>query len=220
MADTRIVNTSFWKDPYVVDLDPTEKLLFLYFLTNPRTNLAGVYEISVREAAFDTGIDKDMITKIMARFAVDNKMTYEKSWLILHNFLKHQRLNPSMIRNVEKILDDLPEWLKKSLTAIQKDGNRLGLKVYPQGQAVDRLGTGLKKNSLKESKVNKSKVNQKGAESNKFDRKNYAIGVRRDEELAEKAKQASGRKASSVKSGYEIAKERAQEIKDRKVNSK
>src|SRR5436309_789071 len=61
MATQRLVNTNFWKDTYIIDLDPTQKLLFLYFLTSPRTSLAGVYEISLREAAFDTGIDRDMV---------------------------------------------------------------------------------------------------------------------------------------------------------------
>jgi len=38
----RIVNTKFRGDSFSTSLAPTEKLLFLYLLTNPLTNLSGV----------------------------------------------------------------------------------------------------------------------------------------------------------------------------------
>ena len=40
----RYVNTRFWNDTYVSSLDPIEKLLFIYLLTNEHTNISGVYE--------------------------------------------------------------------------------------------------------------------------------------------------------------------------------
>lgn len=112
MATQRLVNTNFWKDTYVIDLDPVQKLLFLYFLTNPRTTLAGVYEISLREVAFDTGIDRDMVEKIVAKFCADGKMHYERGWLILRNFVKHQRLNPSIEKGIARAVAELPKWLQ------------------------------------------------------------------------------------------------------------
>ena len=56
-----MVNTKFWDDTYIVTLDPIEKLLYLYFLTNPLTNICGIYEIQLRRVAFDTGIDKEVV---------------------------------------------------------------------------------------------------------------------------------------------------------------
>lgn len=111
MATSRYVNTSFWKDNYVVDLDPSEKLLFLYFLTNPKTNIAGVYEIHLREAAFDTGFDIDMIKKILGRFQADGKMDYVNGWLIIKNFVKHQRINPSVRAGIERAIAASPKEL-------------------------------------------------------------------------------------------------------------
>ena len=35
MAKQRYINTKFWRDSYIEDLDPIEKLLFLYLLSNP-----------------------------------------------------------------------------------------------------------------------------------------------------------------------------------------
>ncbi len=55
LAKQRIVNTKFWDDSYITRLTPTEKLLFLYLITNPLTNISGVYELPLKRVAFDTG---------------------------------------------------------------------------------------------------------------------------------------------------------------------
>ncbi len=68
MAKQRMVNTEFWKDEYVQELNPSEKLLFLYFITNESTSICGIYKISLRTMSFDTGIQKDNILKIIDKF--------------------------------------------------------------------------------------------------------------------------------------------------------
>jgi hypothetical protein len=113
MAHNRYISTNFWKDNYVVDLDPSEKLLFLYFLTNPKTNIAGMYEINLREVAFDTGFDIDMIRKVVERFDRDGKMVYRGGYLILRNWVKHQSLNPSVKRGIIAAYKSAPDWLKE-----------------------------------------------------------------------------------------------------------
>jgi len=109
MEKFRVINTKFWYDPWVMDLDPIEKLLFLYLLSNSHTTLAGIYELHIRKMAFETGIDREMIEKILARFQDDNKVIYKNGWLLIVNFTKNQKYNPSMIANVKKIIESLPE---------------------------------------------------------------------------------------------------------------
>lgn len=123
MSKNRLINTSFWKDNYVADLDPTEKLLFNYLFTNPRTNIAGVYEINVREMSFDTGIDKNMVEKIIERFAMDGKIKYESGWIIMANAVRHQTLNPSIVKGIHRAFDELPEWLKPVVSEVWTDKN-------------------------------------------------------------------------------------------------
>ena len=115
MAQKRYVSSNFWKDNYIADLDPTEKLVFLYLLTNPLANLAGIYEITIREMAFDTGYDKDMIMKILNRFERDDKIIYKKGWIVMKNWIKHQSLNPNMKTGLDKIMESLPDWLTEEL---------------------------------------------------------------------------------------------------------
>lgn len=114
----RSVNTHFWDDSYIVNLDPIEKLLFLYFLTNPLTNLTGIYELSLRRIAFDTGIDKDMIQKIISRFEENNKLYYKDGFIIIVNFIKNQRINPKMQININTILDKLPENIQQFIDSL------------------------------------------------------------------------------------------------------
>jgi hypothetical protein len=56
MAKQRVVNTRFWDDDYIMELGPTEKLVFLYVLTNPLTDLCGAYQITLKRISFDTGL--------------------------------------------------------------------------------------------------------------------------------------------------------------------
>ncbi|MCR2823788.1 hypothetical protein [Lederbergia panacisoli] len=56
MAKFRAVHTNFWEDQKVRSMTREERLLFLYLLTNDCTKQIGIYEISVRLMAFETGL--------------------------------------------------------------------------------------------------------------------------------------------------------------------
>lgn len=116
MAKLRSVNTHFWDDTYVVNLDPIEKLLFLYFITNPLANIAGAYEISVRRISFDTGIDGEMVLKILARFESADKMIYRDGWIFITNFIKNQSLNPKIVTGIRETVKCCPDWVKDRLS--------------------------------------------------------------------------------------------------------
>jgi len=116
MSKNRYLNTSFWDDSFIINCDPIEKLLFLYCLTNPLTSICGIYEISLKRIAFDTGIDKEMILKIFERFEKADKIKYENGWIALKNFTNHQKCsdNPedNINKGIEKALLKVPENLK------------------------------------------------------------------------------------------------------------
>ena len=48
--------TELWTDPFIQGLSPEAKLLFIYLWTNKHCNQAGLYEISLKTMAFDTGL--------------------------------------------------------------------------------------------------------------------------------------------------------------------
>jgi hypothetical protein len=111
----RSVNTRFWEDPFIEGLPPNEKLLFLYLLTNPLTNLMGIYEITIKRISYDTGITKESIEKGLKRFERVRKAFIIDNYLILPNFLKNQSLNDNMKTGVVKLFKSLPNTLKEKL---------------------------------------------------------------------------------------------------------
>ncbi len=111
----RSVNTRFWDDPFVEDLNPNEKLLFLYLLTNPLTNLLGIYEITVKRIAYDTGLKTDTIRNGLEGFEKVKKAFFVDNYIVLPNWLKNQQLNTNMKVAVVKEFNDLPNRIKDSI---------------------------------------------------------------------------------------------------------
>lgn len=80
MAIYRNIQMSFWTDSKVVDdFTPEDRYFYLYLMTNPHTNLAGCYEISLKQASDETGYTKDVIANLLERFEnVHNVIRYSK----------------------------------------------------------------------------------------------------------------------------------------------
>jgi hypothetical protein len=91
MSTQRYISTSFWDDEWIQELDPSEKLLYLYFMTNPLTNISGVYKISVRRICFDTGFNQDTVGHLMTKFQKAGKAYRIGEYIVLPSWPKHQK---------------------------------------------------------------------------------------------------------------------------------
>lgn len=128
MAKKRYINTKFWSDNYISDLDPIEKLLFMYFLTNPFTDICGIYEISMKQVALDTGIDKqEMIPKIVNRFSRDGKIFYIDGWVYVKNFAKHQAINDKIKIGIKRSIKDVPVKIMSKISQLDIDYDSLSI---------------------------------------------------------------------------------------------
>lgn len=121
MSKLRSVNTYFWSDPFIEDLNPSEKLLFLYLITNEKTNMLGIYEASVKKMGFETGINKTDIQKILKGFEKGGKIKYINNYVILVNYMKHQNYNTNMKKSAIDIYNNLPNDMKDNELIISKD---------------------------------------------------------------------------------------------------
>jgi hypothetical protein len=108
MSKMRFVNTNFWSDNWVVDeLNPLDRYLFIYMFTNPHTNIAGVYQLSLRIMSFETGISRDELLRMMQR--LQPKIGYIDGWVILRNGIKNQNYRNSKIKTgILMALDNVP----------------------------------------------------------------------------------------------------------------
>ncbi len=133
MSKNRYIDTFFWDDEFIMNCDPIEKLLFMYFLSNPLTNIIGVYEITLRRIAFDTGIDSDMIKKILGRFEEAQKVYYFQNHIILANFCKHQNeKSPKILKGMDTLYRNLEPELKSVLFDKLKG-------IYTVSKGIDTL---------------------------------------------------------------------------------
>ena len=116
MAKQRIVDTRFWDDSYIVSLKPIEKLVFLYLLTNPLTNIAGVYELSSQRAAFDIGLQIQKIEACFRRFEQDGKIMSTCDRVGIKNFLKYQSSrSPKIYQGILTELRKAPQALLEQM---------------------------------------------------------------------------------------------------------
>ena len=105
MAKYRHVHTTFWNDPLILDLTPEQKYFYLYLMTNDKVKQCGIYEISLRQIAYQTGYNKDTILNLLDFFEKLKKIVYspETNEILLLNFLKY---NSSKSPKVIKCIDD------------------------------------------------------------------------------------------------------------------
>ena len=92
MGINRMVNTSFWTDGKVDDFTPEDKYFMLYLLTNPYTTQLGIYEISIKQAAFQIGYSEETFIALIERFENKYKMirySKETNEIAIKNFLRH-----------------------------------------------------------------------------------------------------------------------------------
>lgn len=112
----RCINVRMWSDSWFEGLPPDFKLVWVYLLTNEYTNMLGVYELSLKRIAYDTGLDKETLSKAFEGFAKDSKAFYLfDKWVVLPNFLKNQALNPNMLKSAMQIYRNLPKELKETV---------------------------------------------------------------------------------------------------------
>ena len=110
MDDSRMIKTKFWADEYIQDLTPLQRYLYLYILTNERTNIAGCYEINIKRICFDTGLPAPDILAHLERFKSDDKALFSDGWLSIKNFTKHQNFTSvSIQQGIDKIMSFAPQ---------------------------------------------------------------------------------------------------------------
>ncbi|MBR8535434.1 hypothetical protein KDU71_07665 [Carboxylicivirga sediminis] len=107
MNERRSINTRIWTDEWFEDLKPLEKLVWIYLLSNLNTNLIGIYEISVKRIAFDTGLDKNEAQHISDKFHQEKKAFFYHGHVIIPNWIKNQSMNANMLKHARKLYNNL-----------------------------------------------------------------------------------------------------------------
>jgi uncharacterized phage protein (TIGR02220 family) len=111
MGIKRVVDTSFWTDGKVDEFSPEDKYFMLYLLTNPFSTQLGIYELSIKQAAFQMGYSVETVKVLIDRFQskygiiLFSESTNE---IAIKNFLRH-----SIIKGGAPVRDCLVKEIKK-----------------------------------------------------------------------------------------------------------
>jgi len=60
----RLINTRFWSDNFIQELNPLDRYLFLYLLTNEHANISGVYELPLKTMVTSIGMRSSQLKKL------------------------------------------------------------------------------------------------------------------------------------------------------------
>jgi hypothetical protein len=135
-------STSFWDDEWVCSLKPLEKMLYVYLLTNPLINIAGVYKITERRILFDTGLSKKQVQEFMKKYQEDHKAFRMGEYIVIPSAPKHQQWETS---------DKIYKGIVNLLEEIGPDNLRLLVRMdykFPLKVVFDRLQIPLKPVSI------------------------------------------------------------------------
>jgi len=107
----RQIHTQVWKDGWVLELSPAEKLLFIYLFSNDRASMIGLYELPLKVIEFETGMARALILTTLAKFEAAGKVHYAHGIVWVVNMPKFQCTNlasPHVQRHMQRELQTAP----------------------------------------------------------------------------------------------------------------
>jgi hypothetical protein len=111
----RQIATSIWEDDYVLGLTDKELKAFIYFFTNHKVNMVGIYELPDIIIRYTLGATLDEIKQIKKKFEADRKYFFYKNWVYINNFHKHNSFSSasSVINTYLKDFNSIPQEVLK-----------------------------------------------------------------------------------------------------------
>jgi hypothetical protein len=154
------VDNAIWGDPQFERLSPHAKLLYLWSFTNPRCGMAGVYKLSRRQAALETGLTVDEVTAALQTLVDARFLVYEDDVVWVRTRVKRLATKtPQIARSIAKDIGVLApghpvrvafleehaliDWLEEHLSVIAPEGGwqaAVGVTERRRREVIDRDG--------------------------------------------------------------------------------
>lgn len=82
------IHAEFWTDPELDNAEPEVRLVLLWMITNPMTDITGTFELNPRRFKFETNLEPQWLQNTLD--AVPRMFVRCGSWVWLRTFIKHQ----------------------------------------------------------------------------------------------------------------------------------
>ena len=110
MAGYRQFHTKFWKDEYLIELEPLEKYLFMYLFTNDLSSISGLYKIPRKVIRNETDLDDAFIVAALNKFQDDKRIFYRDGVMWVVNMAKyHSNASPTTKQKVTADIELIPD---------------------------------------------------------------------------------------------------------------
>ena len=123
MANYRQIHVSIWKDEYFLDLNSSEKLLFIYLFSNELASLSGLYKLPKRVIEFETGLKTSVINATLQKFEQAGKVFYENGIVWVLNLRRYNRGSSKVDIRIQNDILEIPDCpLKEKYKLYYQDG--------------------------------------------------------------------------------------------------
>jgi hypothetical protein len=105
----RVIDTRIWTDPEVKALSVTEKLVFVYLITNQHTHVSGIYYLPKPFISHELGISNSTVTKALDTLSRGYLCFYDTPTEVVwvKNLLRFQGRGSKIVASVAKQLESL-----------------------------------------------------------------------------------------------------------------
>ena len=121
---TAIINTNFWKDDLIFELNTDTRLFYLAILTNPERNTSPAFKCSDRMMSTFTGYDKNILPLLRKQLEDKGLLVYKDGYYIItgNAYIKPTKgkLSASLI---EKYMNELPNDIKLLVDELFMNGS-------------------------------------------------------------------------------------------------
>ena len=143
-----LLDSGIWSDPAFEELPPEGKLIFLWLLTNPTRDNAGVTRVGLKRLSFETGIQLDTVEDYLDFAMRAGNFEKHGDRILSVNWIKRQIgtgesfVRNNIIKQISKLMESYPDSLKQSLLSHYPDLNQPPLIPLPRGSEGSRKGKG------------------------------------------------------------------------------
>lgn len=105
------VHTRFWSNPEILKLSDQAKLLGLYLLTGPHTNMLGCFRLPLGYICEDLKWGCETVSQRLAELQAISFATYDlaQGWVFIHRFLEWNSIeNPNQGKSIRRLFEQVP----------------------------------------------------------------------------------------------------------------
>lgn len=112
---TRIIQTSVFRDDWFLSLKAINRFLFIYFLVNEHVSILWLYQCPDALILFETGVTPQELSDAKSKFEEDGKIAFYKGWIYLLNAYRYENYKgesneTAKAKFLEKIGNEVLDW--------------------------------------------------------------------------------------------------------------